>query len=143
MTEVLTVSSAPRTTLELTDFHEALPPKTSRWHSPGGAGKGTKWASTDYWKIFSDDQSWDEGHGHAYEVRRAGVPQNTLYPHSFSHLVPSAPKQKYGIDPIRGALAAIRRDGYVSLLTVLEDTASLDTAVCRRSQAGQSAQSAL
>lgn len=68
--EVLTVHASPRKEVELTDFHEALRPETTRWHHAGSGGKGTqtKARSTDYWKIFADDESYHEGHGRAYEV---------------------------------------------------------------------------
>jgi hypothetical protein len=46
--------------------------------------------------VFVDDESYHDGHGHAYE--------------------------HYGIDPHVGAVVIVRPDGYVSLLVGLEDT---------------------
>jgi phenol 2-monooxygenase len=73
--EVLTVHAGPRVTLELLDLPEAFHPysATMGW---------------DYWKIFVDDQSYHEGHGHAYA--------------------------NYGIDPVQGASVILRPDQYVS-----------------------------
>jgi phenol 2-monooxygenase (NADPH) len=52
--ELLTVHSAPRTRIELLGLNEVYHPfsGTDGW---------------DYNKVFVDDQSWHEGHGHAYE----------------------------------------------------------------------------
>ncbi|KAI1339789.1 FAD binding domain-containing protein [Xylariaceae sp. FL0016] len=48
----------------------------------------------DYDKVFSDEESYHDGHGHAYEG--------------------------YGVDREKGALVVVRPDGYVGLVTVLE-----------------------
>lgn len=52
--EVLTVHSAPRMSVELSDFPDSLRPYSAR----------DGW---DYWKIYVDDQSYHEGHGEAYK----------------------------------------------------------------------------
>lgn len=52
--EVLTIHSAPRVAIELSDFPEIFHP----FHDRDG------W---DYWKIYVDDLSYHEGHGKAYE----------------------------------------------------------------------------
>ncbi|SPO30930.1 probable phenol 2-monooxygenase [Ustilago trichophora] len=86
--EVLTVSATPRGENELNDYHEALRPKTTRHHRPTADGSYN--ASIDYHKIFVDDETYHQGHGHAYE--------------------------KYGLGSDRGTLVVIRPDGYVSVL---------------------------
>ncbi len=60
--EVLTVHSAPRTSMELHDFPDILHPFSER-------------EGWDYWKIYVDDQSYHEGHGRGYE--NYGVDKNT------------------------------------------------------------------
>lgn len=99
--DFLTISSSPRQTCELKDYPTILHPFTTRWHQEGSGsdGKG-KATSQDYWKIFTDDDSYHSGHGHAYE--------------------------KYGLDSERGAVIIVRPDGYVSLLVELEDTDRID-----------------
>ncbi|KAJ9161530.1 FAD binding domain protein [Coniochaeta hoffmannii] len=52
--EVLTIHSAPRVDVELTDFPEIFRPFSDR----------DGW---DYWKIYVDDMSYHEGHGEAYK----------------------------------------------------------------------------
>lgn len=52
--EVLTIHSASRQEVELSDFHEAFHPFQ----------KGIGW---DYWKVYVDDMSYHEGHGQAYK----------------------------------------------------------------------------
>lgn len=52
--EILTVHSAPRVSVELSDFPEIFRPYSER-------------EGWDYWKIHVDDLSYHEGHGHAYE----------------------------------------------------------------------------
>jgi phenol 2-monooxygenase len=52
--EVLTIHSAPRVAVELTDFPEIFRPFDER----------DGW---DYWKIYVDDMSYHEGHGEAYK----------------------------------------------------------------------------
>ncbi|KAG4411042.1 hypothetical protein IFR04_015817 [Cadophora malorum] len=54
-----------------------------------------KWGMRDLHKTFVDDESYNSGHGHAYE--------------------------KYGIDAKEGAVAVVRPDQYVSLVTSLDD----------------------
>ncbi|PGH20104.1 hypothetical protein AJ80_03672 [Polytolypa hystricis UAMH7299] len=52
--EILTIHSAPRRDIELTDLPEIFHPycETIGW---------------DYWKVFADDESYHEGHGQCYE----------------------------------------------------------------------------
>ncbi|PVH75655.1 putative phenol 2-monooxygenase [Cadophora sp. DSE1049] len=54
-----------------------------------------KWGMRDLHKTFVDDESYNSGHGHAYE--------------------------KYGIDVKEGAVAVVRPDQYVSLITSIDD----------------------
>ncbi|TKA62142.1 hypothetical protein B0A49_09077 [Cryomyces minteri] len=54
-----------------------------------------KWRMRDLHKTFVDDESYNSGHGHAYE--------------------------KYGIDVDEGAVAVVRPDQYVSLVTGLDN----------------------
>jgi phenol 2-monooxygenase len=85
--EILTMHSAPRTAIELHDFPAIFHPFSAR----------DGW---DYWKIYVDDQSYHEGHGHAYE--------------------------NYGVDAKRGCVAILRPDQYVSWVGDLEDVADMD-----------------
>jgi phenol 2-monooxygenase len=85
--EVLTVHSAPRQETTIFDFPAVFRP----WDETDG------W---DYWKIFVDDQSYHEGHGHAY--------------------------QNYGVDPEKGCAVVLRPDQYVSLVTEVDDYEGLD-----------------
>ncbi|KAK9342112.1 FAD binding domain-containing protein [Lipomyces starkeyi] len=78
--EVLTVHASRRVDTEWDDFPLAFRPRDC-------AGR------MDYWKIYADDESYHEGHGHAYE--------------------------KYGIDPEVGAYVVVRPDGYVSMVEPL------------------------
>lgn len=80
--EVLTVHSGPRTSIELLDLPEPFHPH----HGDMG------W---DYWKVYSDEESYHEGHGQAYA--------------------------NYGIDPSRGASVIIRPDQYVSWVGEVDD----------------------
>jgi phenol 2-monooxygenase len=48
----------------------------------------------DYGKVFVDGEAHHEGHGRAYE--------------------------RYGVDPDRGAIVAVRPDGYIGLVTALQ-----------------------
>lgn len=95
--EVLTVSATPRTRTELQDYHEALRPKTTKHHRPTADGSYN--ASTDYHKIFVDDETYHQGHGQAY--------------------------QRYGLRSDRGTLVVLRPDGYVSLLIEAQHYAKL------------------
>ncbi|KAH6700585.1 putative phenol 2-monooxygenase [Leptodontidium sp. MPI-SDFR-AT-0119] len=54
-----------------------------------------KWGMRDLHKTFVDDESYNSGHGHGYE--------------------------KYGVDVEEGAIAIVRPDQYVSLVTSLDD----------------------
>lgn len=80
--EVLTVHSGPRTGIELLDLPEVFHPN----HDDMG------W---DYWKVYSDENSYHEGHGQAYV--------------------------NYGIDPAQGASVIIRPDQYVSWVGEVDD----------------------
>ncbi|KAJ5130883.1 uncharacterized protein N7515_006922 [Penicillium bovifimosum] len=80
--EVLTVHSGHRRDIELLDLPEAFHPN----HGHEG------W---DYWKVFVDEDSYHEGHGHAYD--------------------------NYGIDPSRGASVIVRPDQYISWIGEVDD----------------------
>jgi phenol 2-monooxygenase len=85
--EILTIHSAERMKTELQDFPEIFRPFSDRdgWN---------------YWKVYADDQSYHEGHGHAYE--------------------------NYGVDPKKGCLVILRPDQYVSWIGNLEDVGEMD-----------------
>lgn len=55
----------------------------------------------DYRKIYADCEDWHIGQTRAYD--------------------------KFGIDPVKGAVVVVRPDGYISLVTDLESTGDLDT----------------
>ncbi|KAK9311634.1 hypothetical protein V1524DRAFT_370967 [Lipomyces starkeyi] len=78
--EVITVHASKRIEVEWEDFPLAFRPRDS-------IGR------MDYWKIYADDDSYHEGHGHAYE--------------------------KYGIDPKVGAVVVLRPDSYVAQVVPL------------------------
>ncbi|KAJ5355556.1 uncharacterized protein N7496_012768 [Penicillium cataractarum] len=80
--EILTVHSGSRKDIELLDLPEPFHPNH---HDLG-------W---DYWKIYSDEESYHEGHGQAYK--------------------------NYGIDPSRGASVIIRPDQHVSWVGEVDD----------------------
>lgn len=87
--EILTVHSAPRWDVELLrDFPELL--------HPFDAKRG--W---DYMKVYVDDDSYHEGHSHAYE--------------------------NYGVDIEKGCVVALRPDQYVGYIGELEDVDDLAT----------------
>lgn len=81
--DTITILASPRVSLEPDAFHTVLRPI-----------KG-KHGFRSYQKIFTDDQSYHQGHGHAY--------------------------QKYGIDPKVGCVVLVRPDQYVSLVTDMSD----------------------
>ncbi|KAI9691688.1 MAG: hypothetical protein M1822_007760 [Bathelium mastoideum] len=81
--EPIVVFSGRRLDLE----QEQIPPYF--WPETG------KWKMRDLHKIFVDDESYNSGHGHAYE--------------------------KYGIDTKKGALAILRPDNYVAMVTDVDD----------------------
>jgi len=85
--EILTIHSSSRVATELSDFPDIFHPFSER----------DGW---DYWKIYVDDISYHEGHGHAYE--------------------------NYGVDPKRGCVAILRPDQYVSWIGNLEDVDEMD-----------------
>jgi phenol 2-monooxygenase len=80
--DVLLIHASQRTAIEWNDFPEAFRPRDHL-------------GRMDYWRIFADDESYHQGHGHAYA--------------------------KYGINPSFGALVVIRPDGYVSSVQPLSD----------------------
>ncbi|KAH9817225.1 FAD binding domain-containing protein [Melampsora americana] len=87
--DCITIASSPRTSLELTHFHPILRPLQ------GQHGFGS------YLKIFTDDESYHQGHDHAYE--------------------------KYGINPNSGCMLVIRPDQHVSLILDLDDHVELSS----------------
>jgi phenol 2-monooxygenase (NADPH) len=80
--EVLTVHSAPRSSVELLFMPEIFHPFSEE-------------EGWDYWKVFVDDMSYDEGHGRAYE--------------------------NYGIDPGTGCMIIIRLDQHVGWIDEMKD----------------------
>jgi phenol 2-monooxygenase len=85
--EIITLHSAPRTEVEFFDFPDLLHPFTEE--------KG--W---DYNKIFVDDTSYHEGHGHAYDG--------------------------YGVDKVGGCVVVLRPDQYVAFVGDIEDVGGLE-----------------
>jgi phenol 2-monooxygenase len=86
--EALTAHSAPRQeTTVIFDFPAVFRP----WDERDG------W---DYWKIFADDQSYHEGHGHA--------------------------GQHYSVDPEKGCAVVLWPDQYVSFVTEVDDYEGID-----------------
>jgi phenol 2-monooxygenase (NADPH) len=85
--EILTLHSSPRTSIEFLDLPDIFHPffEAEGW---------------DYWKVFVDDVSYHEGHGHAY--------------------------QGYGVDSNSGCLVILRPDQYVSWIGELEDTDEME-----------------
>lgn len=85
--EILTIHSAKRAETELHSFPDIFRPfsKKDGW---------------DYWKIYVDDESYHEGHGHAYE--------------------------KYGVDAKKGCVVILRPDQYVGWIGDLEDVEDMD-----------------
>lgn len=85
--EILTVHSMPRRDVELLrDFPELLHPFDEK-------------RGWDYMKVYVDDESYHEGHGHAYE--------------------------NYGVDAERGCVVALRPDQYIGYIGELEDVDEL------------------
>ena len=80
--EILAVHSAPRTQVDIFDFPPIFRPFSET-------------AGFDYSKLFVDDESYHEGHGHAYEA--------------------------YGIDPEKGCAVAIRPDQYIGWIGEVDD----------------------
>jgi phenol 2-monooxygenase len=85
--ETITIHCAKRSQLELMDLHEVFHP----WTEKDG------W---DYWKVYADDESYHDGHGHLYE--------------------------RCGIDIENGCVVGLRPDGYVSLICELDDVNTID-----------------
>jgi phenol 2-monooxygenase len=85
--ETITIHNAKRSQIELMDLHEMFHP----WSDNDG------W---DYWKVYADDESYHDGHGHLYEW--------------------------CGINNEDGCIVILRPDGYVSLICGLEDVDMVD-----------------
>ena len=81
--EPLLVLSGERVSTEQADIPEYFWPATG------------KWKIRDLHKTFIDDDSYNSGHGHAY--------------------------QAYGVDPARGAIVIVRPDQYVSKIVAFEN----------------------
>ncbi|KAG0151660.1 hypothetical protein CROQUDRAFT_36280 [Cronartium quercuum f. sp. fusiforme G11] len=81
--DCITILASARISLEPEQFHDILRPV-----------KG-KHGYRSYQKIFTDDETYHHGHGHAYE--------------------------KYGIDPKAGCVIVVRPDQHVSLVTHIGD----------------------
>ncbi|KAK3400908.1 FAD binding domain-containing protein [Sordaria brevicollis] len=60
-----------------------------------------KWKQKNLFKVYADDESYNSGHGHAYEA--------------------------YGIDPAKGALVIVRPDHYVAKVSPLDDNLEQST----------------
>ncbi|KAM3082381.1 hypothetical protein ACMFMF_002044 [Clarireedia jacksonii] len=85
--ETITIHNAKRSQIELMDLHEMFRP----WSDNDG------W---DYWRVYADDESYHDGHGHLYEW--------------------------CGINSEDGCVVILRPDGYVSLICGLEDVDMVD-----------------
>ncbi|EGG06190.1 uncharacterized protein MELLADRAFT_36236 [Melampsora larici-populina 98AG31] len=85
--DCITILASSRVLIEPDDFHDVLRPL-----------KG-KYGFRSYQKIFTDDESYHQGHGHAYE--------------------------KYGIDSKIGCVLVVRPDQHVSLITGIDDHAGI------------------
>jgi phenol 2-monooxygenase len=85
--EVLTIHSSPWTDCTMFDIPDIFHPYSDNF-------------GWDYWKIYVDDDSYHEGHGHAYE--------------------------NYGIDPRTGCAVIVRPDQYVSWIGELDDVEQMD-----------------
>ena len=86
--EVLTIHSAPRITIQLLDLPDIFHPFDPR-------------RGWDYEKVFVDDESYHEGHGHAY--------------------------RNYGVDPERGCVVVARPDQHVGWIGELEDVPDMES----------------
>lgn len=80
--EIIVVLCGSRVEIEQEDIPECFWPVTG------------KWRMRDLHKVFVDDESYNSGHGHAYEF--------------------------YGVDQRHGALAVIRPDQYVAMVASLQ-----------------------
>ncbi|KAJ6189896.1 FAD binding domain protein [Penicillium mononematosum] len=81
--EAITIHSAKRASIELMNLPEVFHP----WDDQDG------W---DYWRVYTDDESYHDGHGEVYE--------------------------RCGIDRDVGCVVVIRPDGYCSLLCKMDQT---------------------
>lgn len=84
--EIVTIHGSKRADVELMDLHPAFRP----WDDEYG------W---NYWTVYADDDSYHDGHGHAYE--------------------------RCGINRDNGGLVVLRPDGYISLICALEGASEL------------------
>jgi phenol 2-monooxygenase len=85
--EVLTIHSSPRTECTIFDLPDIFHPYDD----------GYGW---DYWKVYVDDESYHEGHGHAYD--------------------------NYGIDSEIGCVLIVRPDQYVSWIGSIDDISEMN-----------------
>ncbi len=83
LVEALVVHCAPRAKIELLDLPEVFRP----WSETDGY---------DYWRVYVDEESRQDGHGRVYE--------------------------RLEIDCARGSVAVVRPDGYLGVLTGLDQT---------------------
>ncbi|KAL9052382.1 MAG: hypothetical protein Q9206_004331 [Seirophora lacunosa] len=86
--QLLTIHSAPREQVEFHDFPSLLRPFDEEM-------------GYDYDSIFVDDESYFEGHGHAYDG--------------------------YGVDPTKGCVMVVRPDQHVAWIGEIEDVPGLTT----------------
>ncbi|OQE17780.1 hypothetical protein PENFLA_c023G07827 [Penicillium flavigenum] len=84
--EAIIIHSAKRASIELMNLPEVFHP----WDDQDG------W---DYWRVYTDDESYHDGHGEVYE--------------------------RCGIDRDVGCVAVIRPDGYCSLLCKMDQTSQI------------------
>ncbi|KAE8454402.1 hypothetical protein EG329_000024 [Mollisiaceae sp. DMI_Dod_QoI] len=87
--EPIVVLHGERVKMEQEQIPEYFWPTTGKWQMMDSS------VLLDLHKTFVDDESYNSGHGHAYE--------------------------KYGVDVNEGAVAVVRPDQYVSLVTSLDD----------------------
>lgn len=85
--QILTLHSAPRQGVDIFDFPDLLHPFDEK-------------RGWEYNQIFVDDESYHEGHGHAYK--------------------------NYGVDPKSGCVVITRPDQYVGYVGSFEDAAEVD-----------------
>ncbi|KAI1085421.1 FAD binding domain protein [Whalleya microplaca] len=84
--EIVTIHSSKRANVELMNLHPIFWP----WDDRDG------W---NYWTVYADDESYHDGHGHAYE--------------------------RCGISKDDGCLIVLRPDGYISVICQLEEASEL------------------
>lgn len=84
--------------------HQVVQTESATWPAvlaPEKKPYGVKAVDT----LYCDEESWHDGHGHAYEG--------------------------YGIDPSQGAVVIVRPDQYVSAVYGMEDCESIGKLRCR------------